>query len=109
MDDDNTKHATTETELTETELIKIKIKNDKKLKHKEALQKYYLKHKDEKYICDICLGKVSFSNVYHHKKSAKHMAWLDKINKDKLNAEAMLKDKNKDKDKLNTNDIDIEL
>jgi hypothetical protein len=47
-------------------------------RHKEALKRYYEKHKNEKQVCEICLGKISFSNVYHHRTSNRHLAWVEK-------------------------------
>ena len=62
-------------EISEAELER---KAAKAKRHKEALKRYYEKHKNEKQICDICLGKISFSNVYHHRTSNRHLAWVER-------------------------------
>lgn len=59
---------------------------DKAQKHREAVKKYYDKHKDEKEICPICLGKISFSNKWNHKQSKlhlRHVARLEELEAEK--------------------------
>lgn len=75
MGDIQTEVVEVNVELTEAEKAK---RAEKARKHKEALKRYYEKHKNEKTVCEICLGKISFSNVYHHRTSGRHLAWVEK-------------------------------
>ncbi len=61
---------------------------NKKERHKIAVKKYYEKHKEERYICEVCLGKITFSNKWNHKQSAIHMRHLEKQEAAKREAEA---------------------
>ena len=78
-----------ESQQTEDTRKRVKVvRVDAKQKHKEAVKRYYEKHKDEKSICEICLGKITFSNKWNHKQSAIHMRHLEKQEAAKREAEA---------------------
>ena len=72
---ENTEPEQVKVEPTPEEVARKALKAQK---HKEALKRYYEKHKNEKQVCEVCLGKISFSNVYHHRTSNRHLAWVEK-------------------------------
>jgi hypothetical protein len=70
-----------------------------RVRHQNAVKKYYEKHKNEKYTCPICLGSITFSNKYHHNTSAKHLAWVQRVKEEKAKLEQANKDKDDDASK----------
>jgi hypothetical protein len=80
-----------ESQQTEDTRKRVKVvRVDAKQKHKEAVKRYYEKHKDEKSICEICLGKITFSNKWNHKQSAIHIRHVEKLAAKRAAEEAAL-------------------
>jgi hypothetical protein len=65
-------------EAKEEEEVEVEVKDSKKIKHREAVKRYYDKHKSEKQICPVCLGKITFSNKWNHRQSAIHLRHLER-------------------------------
>lgn len=60
-------------------------KNDikKKKTSTDSVKKYIEKNKDklkEKKICDVCMGTYTHFNLYCHRKTKRHLMFMEKLN-----------------------------
>ncbi len=72
--------------MENTQPIINNIKPKKKYQYdaKKYSDAFFQRHKDEKFICEICLKSVSIFNKSHHNKSNYHLGVLNILELKKL-------------------------